>query len=183
MTTVNNREDFLIELNKLLPTNNIGVEIGCLYGDFSQQILDIIAPEKLYLIDPYSKGKTEYSNGLNTAYSTDEDYKNIIKRFYVEMFNNQISIYREFSYDVVDRFSDNSFDFIYIDSSHIYPDVKQDLNDWLPKLKQEGFMCLHDYAEIADFGVIKATDEFLEEHNFEKVIFNTNGGDIALKRK
>lgn len=184
MITVNTREDFLIELKKLLPysSNLIGCEIGVLHGDFSKMILDIVYPENLTLIDPYAKGNTEYSNGLNTAYSTDEDYKNVIKRFYVEMLNKQVVIYREFSYHVVDRFLDNLFDFIYIDSSHIYPDVKKDLNDWLPKLKPDGLMCLHDYADIADFGVIKATDEFCEEYNFEKILLNTNGGDIALQK-
>lgn len=185
MITVQTRQDFLIELKRLLPysSNLFGCEIGVLTGEFSKMILDIIVPKELTLIDPYSKGLTEYANGLNTAYSTENDYQNLLDRFDEQIENGQVVVRRKFSYDAIHDIVDGCMDFIYIDSSHIYPDVKKDLNDWLPKLKPDGVMCLHDYADIADFGVIQATDEFMAERNFEKVIFNTFGGDIALKRK
>lgn len=183
MIIVNSREDFLGEAKRHLPNKCVAVEIGVLNGDFSKMILDIVKPRELVLIDPYEVGGEQYDSGLNTAYSTQDDYERILKRFEVEMFDRKIFIHRRYSYETVEDVTDNSIDFIYIDSSHLFFDVKRDLNDWLPKLKDNGIMGLHDYIEVNDFGVIKAVDEFTEEHNFEKIIFNTNGGDIALKRK
>lgn len=182
MITVNSREDYLKELSKLLPDNSVVVEIGVYRGDFSSQILDELNPAALFLIDPYSEGESFYDNGLNTAYSIESDLQYILERFEKEVKSGQVLPIKAFSYDVVNGFQDNYFDAVYIDASHLHPDVKRDLNDWLPKLKPDGIMALHDYADIADFGVIQAVDEFIIEHNFEKVIFNTVGGDIALRK-
>ena len=44
--------------------------------------------------------------------------------------------HRDFSYNVVNKFEDNSIDFIYIDADHTYESVKQDLELYLPKLKK-----------------------------------------------
>lgn len=182
MITVNTRKDFLKELSKLLPDNSVGVELGVLNGDFSKHILDIIKPKHLILIDPYETAGDKYESGLTTAYSTETDYENVLNRFKNEIIEGQVQLIRKYSYQVAPRYF-AKVDFVYNDASHLLLDLKKDLNDWLPKLKPDGIMCLHDYADIADFGVIQAVDEFLIEHNFEKVIFNTDGGDIALKRK
>lgn len=183
MTTVISREEFLSEMNKLLPVDCNGVELGVLYGDFSKQILEIICPKKLVLVDPYETAGEQYSNGLTSAYSSNVDYENVLLRFRNEISREQVMVVKEYSYEAVKRYPDNFIDFIYIDASHLYQDVKRDLSDWLPKLKEDGFMCLHDYAHIEDFGVIKATDEFMNDKNFEMIIFNENGGDCALRRK
>lgn len=183
MITVNKREDFLKELKQFLPPSPVCAELGVLHGDLSKMILDIIEPIHLMLIDPFEVGGGKYESGLTTAYSTEENLESVYKRFYPEILTGVIDIYKEYSYQTATRVHDNILDLVYHDASHLYPDVKRDLNDWLPKLTTDACMCLHDYADIADFGVIKATDEFCKEHNFEKIIFNTNGGDIALKRK
>lgn len=182
MITVNTREDFLIELNKLLPEQSLGVEIGVLHGDFSKIILDVIKPARLVLIDPYSEGETSYANGLNTAYSNENDFDKLIERFEKELKSRQVIVYRNFSCNSVRSFSNSVLNFIYFDGSHLYEDTKRDLTDWLPKIKEGGLVCGHDYADIADFGVIKAVNEFMKEYNFEMVLFNDNGGDWALRK-
>ena len=53
---------------------------------------------------------------------------------------------------------------IYIDASHEYDDVKQDLNSYFPLLEKGGVMIGDDYCKYWH-GVIEAVDEFAEQKN------------------
>lgn len=186
MITVHDRSDFLKALKPFLPQYPLGVELGVLYGDFSKMILDIINPSSLILIDPYQANDKRYGaemNNMPTAYSTEEDYQNLRKRFKNELFLTKVFIIRKSSFEIVDYFHDNVYDFSYHDASHLYPDIKRDLTQWLPKLKHNGIVCGHDYIDLPGFGVTQAVDEFITEHDLEMILFNDNGGDWALKRK
>jgi hypothetical protein len=184
MITVDSREDYLIALYAHLNPVCVGVEIGSYRGDFSQMILDAIKPQALMLIDPYETvAKYKYDSGFPTAYSNTADLEFINNRFKSEIENKVVWVIKQYSFNIAPTVPDKCLNFIYIDGSHLYEDVKRDLNDWLPKLKQGGLVCGHDYVNLQDFGVIQAVDEFILEHDFEMVIINENGGDFALKRK
>jgi hypothetical protein len=179
MEIVKSREEFLYALNAYLPLNCHGVEIGVLNGGFSKQILRIINPKTLVLIDPYEVNGVKYNSGLTTAYSTEQEYLQVLKTFQSEIESGQVIVDRRFSYDAVKGCSDGVFDFVYLDGDHTYEGVKRDLHDWLSKLTKEGIMSGHDYIDLADFGIIQAVDEFCKEHGFEMIILNENGGDWA----
>ena len=70
------------------------------------------------------------------------------------------------SLDAVSRFGDHSLDFVFIDASHEYEDVKADIIAWLPKIKPGGILAGHDYY-IDDFdyypGVKQAVNEEFSE--------------------
>lgn len=186
MITVNTREDFLKELSVLLPAESKGVEIGVLHGGFSEMILKTVKPRCLFLIDPYEisgKRYNGYPDSLTTAYSTEDDYQGLLKRFESEIKTVKVIVLRAFSYESVKNIGNNLFDFVYIDGSHLYEDVKRDLNDWLPKLKDGGLMCGHDCDESGWEGVFKAVNEFIKEQGFEMILLNEYGGDFALKKK
>lgn len=185
MKTVNTRWDFLTAAHAFVKTNGVCVEIGVLHGEFSERILDRFSPEKLILIDPYTRSEEAYGKALDfihTAYSNEDDYQNLIRKFEKEIYSGQVEVVRKYSYEAVDYVADNSIDFLYHDASHLYDDLKRDLNEWLPKMKEGGIVAGHDYIEHEDFGVIKAVDEFCAEHGYEMIIFNENGGDYALKK-
>lgn len=183
MITVSDRESFLRELNKLLPVNNVCCELGVFHGDFSNAILETLNPKKLVLVDPFQINQKKYEDGLTTAYSHEFDYVELLKRFQEQIFSKQVVVNKKYSYDAVKDYIDSSFDLIYIDASHLYEDVKKDLNDWLSKLKKNGIIAGHDYTDIYGFGVVRAVDEFIIENDFEMIILNTNGFDWALKKK
>ncbi len=186
MITVNTREEFLTALKERLPEQPTCVEIGVLYGDFAKLILDIIKPHVLLLVDPYREGDIKYGGSLSqlsTSYSTEKDYDNLLVRFKQETLTGQVLVSKGFSFEVVSFFVNKSFNFIYHDASHTYEDLKRDMSDWLPKLKEEAVCAGHDYINFEGFGVIQAVDEFCIENNYEMFLYNSNGGDWALKRK
>jgi hypothetical protein len=183
MITVNSREQFLIECAALLPKESNCVELGVLRGEFARKIFDIIKPNYLFLVDPYEVSGSEYDSGLTSAYSTMDDLNAVKELFKTEIGCGDVFVDKDYSYNTVKRCKDDWANFIYHDASHLYKDIKRDLNDWLPKLKQDGLMCGHDYIKLDAFGVIEAVNEFCEEHNFEMIIFNEIGGDWALRRK
>ena len=68
-------------------------------------------------------------------------------------------------------FEDNSLDFIFIDASHDYKSVKQDLEAWYPKLKPTGVFAGHDYT----WGDVKgAVDEFSLNNNLSVEVDNVS---------
>jgi hypothetical protein len=65
------------------------------------------------------------------------------------------------SLEAAKKFEDNSIDFIFIDASHEYEDVVNDLHAWYPKLKEGGTLAGHDYYldQVTWGGVYKAVNE------------------------
>ncbi len=59
-------------------------------------------------------------------------------------------------------FPDNSVDFLFIDASHDYESVRDDIAAWYPKVKLGGIIAGHDYANEFQ-GVIRAVKEAFPE--------------------
>lgn len=51
------------------------------------------------------------------------------------------------------------FDFVYIDGVHTYDQVKKDIINYLPLIKENGFIGGHDYIEFWKDSVVKAINE------------------------
>jgi len=62
------------------------------------------------------------------------------------------------SWEMANNFEDGSVDFVFIDADHAYESVKKDIEAWLPKVKNGGYLSGHDYASHAP-GVISAVNE------------------------
>ena len=90
-----------------------------------------------------------------------------------------VKIIRDYSFNAVKQFSDECFDFIYIDADHTFKGCYQDIIDWYPKVKKGGILCGHDYKAVRNirtkegeilklkYGVIEAVDKFTKEKNLE----------------
>lgn len=57
------------------------------------------------------------------------------------------------------RYQDGSLDVVFIDACHTYECVKEDIRNWLPKVKRGGYLAGHDYPWSKDDSVKRAVDE------------------------
>ena len=72
------------------------------------------------------------------------------------------------SIDASKLYEGNSLDFVFIDASHKYADVKDDINHWLPKVRENGMLAGDD---LNWSGVGKAVRELLPTHTNSKDFF------------
>ena len=124
---------------------------------------------KMVAIDNFSGASDNQREYVRTV-DVKELLENNIKRFglqdCVEMKNCN-------SNDCYEEVPDEYIDFLFIDGDHRYDQVKKDLDNWVPKVKEGGIICGHDYDGLSydeehvnkDFhndrhhGVIKAVSE------------------------
>ena len=177
------------KLLKQLPQGSIGVEIGVHEGDFSAQILDIVQPTRLYLVDPWEfQTDDTYENALYGGHKgIDQSHMNVrldqVKtRFADAITRQQVIIQRGYSNEVIDAFDDQSLDWVYIDGNHLYEYVKQDLELYYDKVTSGGYLTGDDYNNRGwwEDGVTRAVDEFVHER---QLTLQTPGGGQFIIQK
>lgn len=140
--------------------NPIGLEIGGAEGHSSEVMLDANQTLVLYTIDPYLPYIDWHHFELNKDFQ-DNRYKEFLTR--TKKFSGRSIHYKMTSDEALRLFSDNYFDFIFIDGLHTYDQVLKDCRNYYPKLKYGGVFSGHDYVGIG--AVRKAVDEFAKEIN------------------
>ncbi|SRR6056297_358368 len=167
------------ELLEMLPKNGIVAELGVDEGKFSESILNINNPRKLHLIDYW--GTKRYNQRKR---------KKVEERFISQIRNNRVEIIIGLSNNVVTRFPDEYFDWIYIDTSHSYEDTIKELEGYRTKIKSNGFITGHDYVlgnwnGLVRYGVIEAVYEFCKKYDWEIIYLTTENNSnpsFAIKR-
>lgn len=146
-----NRFELLHKVRK----GGVMAEIGVDRGDFSLEILNRCAPDKLHLFDidisrlvnPEILGHLNDGSGRVTTHVGDSSSN-------------------------MSKMPDNSFDMIYIDGDHAYDGVMKDVEASLPKLKESGVLIFNDYATwsavtMFHCGVARAVHETCLNHPFK----------------
>ena len=146
-----------------LPKDAVVAEIGVDKGDFSEQILDICTPAKLYLVDAWHSER--YHDGL---------FNQVIDRFSEEIDSGKLEIKRGLSIEMASEFAEQSLDWIYIDTDHSYETTIRELCLYLPKLKAGGIISGHDYTmgnfiKWYRYGVIEAVHQFCATFDWELI--------------
>lgn len=144
-------QEGLQDLINNIPNKGTMIEIGTftgestvIFGDHFKKVIGIDPMLQDYDVqDPTSK--FNFNEVLDMFNDRTKDYKNI-------------SLVQKTSDDAVLDFTDESFDFIYIDGIHQYENVKQDIINYLPKVKKGGVIGGHDYGPHWP-GVKQAVDE------------------------
>ena len=160
------REHFLA----VLPKDGVAAEIGVAVGDFSAAILKFAEPQKLHLIDPWEyQDRADYHQDPNniTQSLADQRFAAVENRFGGEVASGKVEIHRAYSTEVACDFEDGYFDWLYLDAMHTFDAAIADLEAFWPKLKPDGFLLGHDYAnheeaEKMDFGVVEAVNKFVD---------------------
>ena len=118
----------------------IGIEIGSYRGESTEIFLKSNAFKKLYCIDPWEPGYDPFDAAGSKEIVLAE------KEFDEKFRDNNIIVKLKFkSSDIPDLFLNESIDFIYIDANHQYKFVKEDIINYLPKIKIGGIISGHDY--------------------------------------
>lgn len=89
--------------------------------------------------------------------------------------NRKIEIVRDYSANAAGRYTDDFFDWLYIDGSHLYHEIVKDLNIWFPKVKQGGYILGDDYYNPRYEGnpVSRAVNEFISKHNLKLKVYGS----------
>jgi Methyltransferase domain len=157
---------FLLDV---LPKNSVGAEIGVNMGNFAEQILEVVRPAELHLIDPWKhetaaiyKGAVYGGRANRGQEEMDKRHMSVIRRFAKEIDARCVNVHRGESVKVLNEFSDGYFDWVYIDGNHLYEYVVKDLALASRKTKIGGYITGDDYTEGGWWkgSVKKAVDEF-----------------------
>ena len=143
----------------------IGAEIGVHRGECSAHLLEMHPGLKLYMIDMWSpdtyagKGDDAVTEPYRKIYQelAEENRKKAIEA--VEKYGDRVTMYGMDSIEATELFPDEMLDFVFIDASHAYEDVKSDIIAWLPKVKKGGWMIFHDFDNPSFPGVRQAVEE------------------------
>ena len=141
------------------PSGSKFVEIGSWKGMSSAYMAVEIANSgkdiDFYCVDTWEGSIEHKQYGIDTSnlYDTFLDNMTPVQKYYKAI--------RARSLQAVKQFEDKSLDFIFIDASHEYEDVREDIIAWLPKLKEGGVIAGHDYINDDFPGVKKAVHEIL----------------------
>jgi hypothetical protein len=75
------------------------------------------------------------------------------------------------SLDSVNLYQNRSLDFVFIDASHEYDDVKKDILSWYPKIKKGGVIAGHDFTIFE--GVERAVNELFINQGMNYTLKNS----------
>lgn len=168
------------EMVQQFPSGSKFVEVGSWKGKSSAYMAVEIANSgkgiDFYCVDTW-EGSIEHK--MNDNYKLDELYDTFINN--MKPLEGHYIPLRMTSLEAVTKFEDNSLDFVFIDASHEYEDVKKDIEAWLPKVKTNGILAGHDYYlgdnDWGD-GVKRAVNELLDniETQEDCFIYYKGGG-------
>ena len=140
--------------------NAVFVEIGSWKGKSSFCMASFIQAEnkniKFYCIDTWQGSEEHVEDSEivnNTLFNTFKKNTEPVGDFITSIQLNSLN--------AAHQFNDESLDFVFIDASHDYENVKNDINTWYPKVKKGGTIAGHDYHHTWS-GVVKAVNEWAE---------------------
>ncbi len=146
----------------------VGVEVGVDRAWTSQVLLRWFPGLTLYMIDPqgvYPAG-SRYRATRDVRSRRGERKWRAVRREAEERVSfagPRAHFVRTLSHEAVRSFADGMLDFAFIDGDHSYAAVREDIADWLPKVKPAGVFGGHDYAKAQEPGVQRAVDDWCRE--------------------
>ncbi len=156
--------DFLL---RVLPKQSVGCEVGVWKGGFSERILKIVRPKKLFLVDPWlflpEFPQTWYGGkAAHTQKDMDEIYQEVLQKIGNR---KNIIVLRKPTSQLIDEIQDGELDWVYIDGNHEYEYVLADLLYFGKKVKSGGIICGDDYDQNAEknYPINRAVEEYLRQ--------------------
>lgn len=133
----------------------VGAEIGVFTGEHALALLSHQKISWLYLVDQY-RGYADYNQK-----EMDQACRDMQPRLCNYIFKTLLKMPSNEAVATMPQ-----LDFVYIDASHDYDSVKEDIRLWWTKIKPGGILGGHDFDFIHP-GVIKAVIEFAVHNNLK----------------
>ena len=161
-----------------MPRGGRVAELGVADGDFSALILEIAQPDELRLIDTWQGRR--YGDGQ----------MHVRARFRDAIARGKVAVDVGLSTQVLARFDDAYFDWVYIDTDHTYARTRRELELAAKKVKAAGVIAGHDYVtgnwnSGMRYGVVEAVHEFCVQHGWELIVLTSETDrhlSFALRR-
>lgn len=189
-TEVQDNRKFLLDM---MPKNSICAEIGVAVGNFSSNILQVVNPRRLYLVDPwhFTTDKRKFNRFYGGRKENNQEKMDEIACFVKNRFKDKANVW--IMRDTSKRWFENmvmgmspkgnleKLDWIYIDGDHDYEPCKADVEGALKIVKTHGFICLDDYAwgPEHNFPVKKVVHEYMKDDRLE--LIDVNEGQIIFQ--
>jgi predicted O-methyltransferase YrrM len=143
-----------------VPEGGTFVELGAWLGKSSSYLCDKATHQNITIIDTWKGSPNELTTTHKLATQVD-----IYDLFIENMGERKYKAIRATSKAASKKFKNESLDVVFIDLTHTYESVKEDIQLWLPKVKKGGYIAGDDYHDNWK-GVIQAVDELLPHATF-----------------
>lgn len=166
------REDLL----EHLPSGGTVSEIGVASGYFASKIHQLTDPDTLHLVD---------------LWNDESDLNAVTAEFEDEIARGDVVLHQKDSLAALRDFEDDHFDWVYIDTTHLYRHTLRELELSERKVKPGGLIAGHDYS-VGNWpteqmnGVIPAVHQFCVDYDWELkyMTLESNGIDsFAVKQR
>lgn len=144
-------------ITECVPEKGTVLEIGVFLGESTRIFLDSGRVSFITCVDAWT-------NGVDPTDLTTVNYD--LSQIEVDFDRNLSSYLGRYekvkgnSLEVASQFPDKHFDLVYLDASHEYASVKREIELYLPKVKDSGYIAGHDY-DSPYHGVARAVAECL----------------------
>jgi predicted O-methyltransferase YrrM len=144
----------------------LGTDRGYSYFAACQTMQSYGISGRAYAVD-------NWTGDVHVGIHSVETYENIIQ---VNQQYDSFSSILKMDFDkALDRFEDGSIDYLVIDGTHTYDAVKNDFENWFPKMSQNGVIMFHDiHVRITPFGVFRLWEEL--KSRFDTIEFTNQYG-------
>jgi len=148
------------DVANLFPSGSVFVEVGSWKGKsaayMAVELANVNKDIKFFCVDTW-QGSAEHADShrqeLPQLYDIFLNNMKPLEKYYTPM---KIS-----SLEAAGKFADASLDFVFIDASHEYQDVLNDIAAWWPKVKPGGILAGDDFSSSWP-GVVQAVKESFE---------------------
>lgn len=164
------RKALLWDLRTRVGVQSQGAEIGVFAGEFSREILSILQPKALHLVDLFEGIAT--SGNVNGQAMKDVDLG--IVRQELDAIGAPVKTWAADSVEWLQGQFYPQLDWVYLDTTHEYERTRAELEAARKVVKPGGIIAGHDMSRAFP-GVVRAVTEFVAQHGLTLKIYD---GDL-----